>query len=214
MSVFMLQQPASQTRPKECPRSGGNSSPMSAPQPVTSWSRPVIVLALVLAAATAWGGWRAAMTSTDRHDPRTIHIGGATYTVTHVEQVTGLADVDLGGMTHGIQGLVSESQLMVQVSLTVSSGDSAASYQPQVLQAFPVGKSQGVSPAGGSLPPGKLPPNTRIEGKLSYLVPRDGATLALRAVDGSEEVPLLQVSNGTGPTSTPHTDHTAPAGTK
>jgi hypothetical protein len=172
--------------------------------PAARWSPQLVAVALMVAAATAFGGWQAVNLSADRRDPRVLHVGGSTFTVTHVEQVNGLSDVDVGGMTHGIQGFVAGDQLMIRVSLTVSSGSKSVAYQPQLLQAFRTGAKQGVAPAGGSLPGGQLPAHARIEGVLSYLVPRDGAQFALRAVNGTEQVPLLRVS---GPGGTPAPSH-------
>jgi hypothetical protein len=176
---------------------------MPARPPAARWSPRVVGLAVLVLAATVFGGWQAVVLASQRHDPRALRIGGATYTVTHVEQVNGLSDVDVGGMTHGIQGFVADDQLMIRVSLTVSSGDAPASYQPQLLQAFRSGSRQGVAPAGGSLPGGKLPAHARIEGVLSYLVPRDGAQFALGVANGTQQVPLLRVSGPTGGTPAP-----------
>ena len=180
---------------------------MPASNPAARWSPQVVALALTVAAATAFGGWQAAALASQRHDSRALHIGGATFTVTHVEQVNGLSDEDLGGATHGIQGFVADDQLMIRVTLTVSAGDRSASYQPQLLQAFRTGTKKVVPAAGGSLPGGELPAHARIEGVLSYLVPRDGAQYALRAVNGTEQVPLLRVS-GPGDTPAPSIPHT------
>src|SRR5204862_43450 len=96
----------------------------------------------------------------------------------------------LGGMSHGIQGLVNEDQMLIRVSLTVSTGGSAATYDPRLLQVYGAGPV-GVAPLGGSLGRGRLSPHGRLEGSLSYVVPRDGAQLVLRSEGTSDAAPLL-----------------------
>jgi hypothetical protein len=110
-----------------------------------------------------------------------------------VEQVTGLTDADVGGMSHGVQDLVTNDKALVRVTVTVSSGDSATTYDATRLRAFQVGSSVGTAPVGSSLPKGRLGAHARIEGSLSYVVPRNGAQLVLRADNAPHEVPLLQV---------------------
>ena len=95
------------------------------------WSARVVLLTGLLLAATLLGAWRVSGTSSassDREDPVTLRLGEATVAVTHVERVTGLTADDLGGMTHGIQGLVPDDQTMLRVSLMLTAGSRAAAY--------------------------------------------------------------------------------------
>jgi hypothetical protein len=151
---------------------------------------PVLcVLALTI------GAWQVAQLVAARHSAVTLHAAGATYTITHVEQVAGLSDADLGGMSHGIQGLVSTKQMLIRVSLTVSAGDTATSYDPQTLTAISTRSPAVITPAGGSLTGGPLRAHARIEGSLSYVVPRDGARITLRIGSSSKTVPLVQTDD-------------------
>lgn len=168
-----------------------------------------VLLILAVLIGTAAGGWRAAsMAATTKPDPSTLVVSGVSYTVTHVEQVKGLSSSELGGMAHGIQSLVSDDKAMVKVTLVISAGDSPIQYDASVLQAFATGSSAGVLPAGGTLAPGRLSTHAQIEGSLSFVVPRDGAKLALRAPDSSREVSLLTVDKAPATAG----EHKAPSG--
>jgi len=157
-------------------------------------ARAVALITLVLV-ASALGGWRAASIAAPRPDPSSLIINGVSYTVTHAEQVKGLSDSDLGGMSHGIQSLVTDDEALVTVTLVVMAGDSPSSYDASVLRAFATGASAAIAPVGGTLSPGRLRARARIEGSLSFVVPRNGAQLSLRAPNGAREVPLLQVDD-------------------
>jgi hypothetical protein len=194
-------------------------------QPAGAVSRRVALLGSVLLVATVFGGWRAAAALTSgQQDPRALRVGGATYTVTHVEQVAGISDAELGGMSHNIQGLVTDKQQLVRVAVTVSAGRAATTFDPQVLQVYPHGSSVGIPPVGGSFAGGKLAAHGRIEGSLSFVVKRDGARLSLRAAHLAGSVPLLQVDNapvgsgghdhGTDATAPPSGGPSPPATTK
>jgi hypothetical protein len=165
-------------------------------------SRRAVLLGGVLLIVAVFGGWRAAAALTSgQHDPRALHVGGATFTVTHVEQVAGISDAELGGMSHNIQGLVTDKELLVRVSVTVSAGSAPTTFNPAVLRIYTGGSGGAIAPSGGSFAGGKLAAHGRIEGSLSYVVKRNGARLTLRADGTAGSVPLLQLDNapaGTG----------------
>lgn len=152
-----------------------------------------MVLVVVVLLATALGGWRAASMAAAGLDPATLTVNGVSYTVTHAEQVQGLSDSDLGGMSHGIQSLVTDDKALITLRLVISAGDSPASYDARVLRAFASNSPDGISPVGGILAPGNLGPHSRIEGFLSFVVPRDGAQIVLRAPGDAGEIPLPTV---------------------
>ena len=158
----------------------------------------VVMVALLVFAATALGGWRVAAMTAPKPDPMTLQMGGATFTVTHVEQVAGLTDADLGGMSHGVQSLVTNDKALVRVTLTVAAGDSGTSYDARGLQVFGARSGAAVLPSGGSLGHGRLVAHARIEGTLSFVVPRKGQQLTLRAPTGAAQVPLLEVDQAPG----------------
>ena len=163
--------------------------------PASALSTPAVALIAAVLVATALGGWRAVSMAATRPDPSSLVVKGISYAVIHAEQVKGLSDADLGGMSHGIGNLVSSEKALVTVTLVVSGGDSPTSYDASVLRAFATGSSVGFSPAGGTLGPGRLGAHARIDGSLSFVVPRNGAQLVLRAPGDSREVPLLQVDD-------------------
>ena len=152
-----------------------------------------VALVVAVLVATALGSWRAASMAASRPDPSTLDANGVSYTVTHVEQVKGLSDSALGGMSHGIQNLVTDDKALVTLTLVITAGDSPGSYDASVLRAFAAGSRVGISPAGGILAPGHLRAHASIEGFLSFVVPRDGARFTLRARGSSRELPLLRV---------------------
>lgn len=154
-----------------------------------------VALIIAVLVATAIGGWRAASLAAVKPDPSTLVVNGVSYLVTHAEQVKGLSDSDLGGMSHGVQSLVSDDKALVTVTLVVTAGDSPSSYDASVLRAFATGSSDAIPPVGGTLAPGQLTAHARIEGSLSFVVARNGAHLALRAPGDSREVPLLRVDD-------------------
>lgn len=169
-----------------------------------------VALIVAVLVGTALGGWRAVSLAATKADPSTLVVNGVSYEVTHVEQVKGLSDSDLGGMSHGIQSLVSDGNALITVSLAVTAGDSPTSYDASVLRAFATGSTAAISPVGGTLSPGDLSAHARIEGSLSFVVSRNGAQLTLRAPHDSRELPLMQVDDApTGAAEHPHPSTTA-----
>jgi hypothetical protein len=160
---------------------------------------------------TAAGAWRAASMAASKPAPSTLVVSGVSYQVTHAEQVLGLSSSDLAGMSHGIQGLVTNDKALVRVTLVISAGDSPVSYDVTVLRAFAKGSARPIVPVGGTLTPGRLSAHARIEGSVSFVVPRNGAQLALRGVGDSREVALLQVDNNPAGPDKHHGSASSPA---
>lgn len=151
------------------------------------------VLVTAVLASTAVGGWRAASMAAPNPGPHSLMVSGVTYNVAHAEQVVGLSDSDLGGMSHGIQSLVTDEKALIKVSLMVSAGDSPTSYDAGVLRAFAAGSPVAIAPVGGTFPSGRLSAHARVEGSVSFVVPRNGARLTLRALGDPRAVELLRV---------------------
>ena len=166
-----------------------------------------VLLVVLLLAGSAVGGWRA-LSATAGTGPSTLVVVGVSYTVVHVEQVAGLADADLGGMSHGIQGLVTPDQALVVVSLVVDAADRPSDFDPSVLQALLSDSSRTLTPAGGTLAAGRLGRRGRMEGTVSFVVARGGGQLALRAPGAMPDVPLLPL--GLVPDGDGHHDPPAP----
>lgn len=157
--------------------------------------RAALVLAtFLLAVAACLGGVRAvALATTKPADPAALDLGAARLHVSGVEEVVGVAASDLmGGMAHNISGMVSDDQMMVLVSVSVTAGDAPASYDAKVLAARALGSSVELHPVGGTLGSGRLSPHARIEGSVAFVVPRNGAHLVL-GVRGSHRTIDLAV---------------------
>lgn len=171
---------------------------MTSYAPAPRRSLRAAALVVVLLACAALGCWRIAATVAEARaaqpDPTAITVGGVSFHITHVEQVRGLADADLGGMAHGVQSLVTDDKALINVSLVVRAGSSAAAYDAGTLRAVSLPAPGAVfAPVGGTLSPGRLRAHAGIEGSLSFVVPRNGARLALRDPAGAHLLPLLLV---------------------
>jgi hypothetical protein len=102
-------------------------------------------------------------------------------------------------MSHGVQSLVSDDKALVRVAMTVTAGDEDTDYDASVLHAVAEGQTTGVQPAGGSLPVhGRLAAHSRLEGSLSYVLPRGSARVVLTTGGSASQVPLLYLSPGEG----------------
>ncbi|MDX6232846.1 MAG: hypothetical protein QOH68_1846 [Nocardioidaceae bacterium] len=151
------------------------------------------VLTGLLVLATLLGAWHVAASTTARLDPMSLQVDETTFTVTHVERVTGLTADDLGGMAHGIQGLVQEDQTMLRVSVTVAAGDEDTTFDVGSLRLFSSASKHAIRPVGGSLGRGRLGAKSLIEGAVSFVVPRNGARFVLRSRGSEQSVFLTRV---------------------
>lgn len=180
----------------------------------------VALTALLVLSATALGVRHVAVLAQGPPDPMTLQVDGVTYRVLHAEQASGLSDADLGGMSHGVNSLVTTDQALVRVTLEVAAPDAAASYDTSVLRAS--AGAVRLDPVPGSMKRGSLRRGGHLEGALSYVVSRNGAQLRLTAAN-QRPVPLLRVDTAaaavahdhgtTGPPSTTP-NHTSTTVTK
>ncbi len=166
----------------------------------------VALVALVVLGAATLGAWRVSGALASTPGSRSLAGGGMTVTVVDARSITGLSDHDLGGMAHGVQGLVTRGRALVQVSLVLRGGSRATHYDTTALEAVQAGSTTGVRPVGGTLARGTLAAHGRVEGTVSYVVPRNGAAFRLRLGHGGREIPLLRVGRA-APSSTEHPDH-------
>ena len=150
----------------------------------------VALLSLLVLSTTAFGVRHVASVLRGPVDPMTLQVNGISYRILHVEQVSGLSDADLGGMSHGVNSLVTTEQALVRVTLEVAAPDKGGGYDTSVLRAQ-VGTVP-VDPVPGSMDRGSLRRGGHLEGALSYVVPRNGAQLRLTA-PGQAPVSLLRV---------------------
>jgi hypothetical protein len=207
-----LSMPATRTVTRTATRSGSRPTRPAAPP---RWTLRLTMLTVLLIAATLLGGVRVAALVT-RPDPMTLQMGRTTMAVTHVEQVTGLTADDLSGMSHGIQGLVQDDQAMLRVSLTVSAGSHATDFDISRLRLHSSASRTALLPVGGSVGRGHLSAHARVDGAVSFIVPRNGARFVLRGLGATQSVPLTKVD--LAPASAGHMNmnmrggaHTSPA---
>jgi hypothetical protein len=193
-------------------RPGGLHGLMSLAQATRRTARvkkPSYLASGLLLLATAAGGVRAADLLSAETDPHSLQFAGATWTVTDVSQVVGVAQQDLGmgGMAHNISGYVSDSQRMVRVSFTVAAGDHRTPFDPAQLRAYEVGHQAPIQPTGGTLGAGVLAAHAQVDGSVTFVVSRDGGHLVLRAPGSPEQVDLTTVDTAAPGTTTDHHDH-------
>jgi hypothetical protein len=150
----------------------------------------VALVSLLVLSATAFGVRHVTSVLRGPADPMMLQVNGISYRVLHVEQVSGLSDADLGGMSHGVNSLVTTDRALVRVTLEVAASDEDAGYDTSVLRAL--AGTVPVDPVPGSMERGSLRRGGHLEGALSYVVPRNGAQLRLTA-PGQAPVPLLRV---------------------
>src|SRR4051794_24599766 len=180
------------------------------PAASAGWTVRVVVLASLLVAATLVGALRVT-TLVHPADPSILQVGRTTIHVSHVEQVTGLTPDDLSGMAHGIQGLVEEDQAMLRVSLTLSAGRLATDFDVSRLRLHSSASRVPLLPIGGSVGHGHLSAHARVDGAISFIVPRDGARFSLGSLGSTGSIGLAKV--GTAPAGAGHMDMRMPGGT-
>ena len=157
-------------------------------------NRLVVALIVVELFAAVLGGWRV-VASHASASQTALHVGDATFTVIQAEQVSGLSNADLSGMSHGIQGLVKDNETLVRVSVTVSADGSATDYDSSRLLVYTSGSAVGEPPVGGSLAQGRLSAGGSVEGSLSYVVPREAAQITLGTGPDSPRIPLVLIES-------------------
>jgi hypothetical protein len=109
----------------------------------------------------------------------------------HVEQTPGPTAKALSGVTHGISGLVTPDRAQVQVTATVTNlrAERTLAYSPFQFT-LSAGGAHAVRPVGGTISKGVLQPGASIQGRISFVVPRDGRHLVLRFRDPARRAPL------------------------
>jgi len=155
-----------------------------------------LVLALcLLVVATLVGGVRAvALAGAASDDASTLQLDGASLRVTSVDEVVGIAAADLmGGMAHNISGMVTDDQMMLDVSVRVTAGDAPATYDVRQIVARAAGSRATIVAAGGSLGSGFLSAHGRVEGSVTFVVPRNGAHLVLSVRGSPRSIDLAAV---------------------
>lgn len=120
----------------------------------------------------------------------------------------GLTNQQLGGVTHGISGLIDarSSQLQVSISLT-NAKYAAANWTAADFRLEAARSGREFAPVGGTDESGKLPPGSSLDLVLNYVVPRNGDHFTLRVRDGNTFVRVHLIQVGKAPPGTKGFDH-------
>lgn len=116
-----------------------------------------------------------------------IRISYGALTVDAASLDNGLTSEDLGGMNHGVSGLVSQGYAEVTVQVTVNN----ATHHPVILQAnqFHMLRQAGtkhrvsIAAAATTLQAGPLPGRASVDTRLTFVTPTDGSRLWLQYTD-------------------------------
>jgi len=110
----------------------------------------------------------------------------------------GLTAQDLGGVTHGISGLVLSDKAQAQLSITLqNTSDAPVPYNPELFRLREGENGTPIAPTGSAHAEGVVPPGTSIDLLLDFVVLRTGEELYLEFSDlGSTEPVVVRI----GPT--------------
>jgi hypothetical protein len=120
----------------------------------------------------------------------------------------GLTNQQLGGMSHGISGLIGARTAQLQVTIEMTNSTYAAA--PWTAADFRVeGARTGreFAAVGGTKESGALAPGSSIDFSLNYVVPRNGDHYTLRMRDGNSSVRVHLIQVGKAPPGTAGLDH-------
>lgn len=146
---------------------------------------PILGLLALALALAALGAFQAAGAISDGlKDGRSFEVGQSiptsfgSLTVGNVEKLDGLSSQDLAGVTHGIQNLVSDDKVQLQVSLQlVNRSTGPAAYSPGQFRLVGDGEQAAVLPASGTLLTGQLPARSSIDAEIDFVAPRTNLPL-------------------------------------
>lgn len=111
--------------------------------------------------------------------------------VQHAEKLGGLTSQALGGMTHGINGLVTSEKMQVQVSTTITNlSDETVDYSPAQFT-LRNDKGKKVGAFGSSIGPGTLQPDAAVDARITFVVPRKDASFELLFSDPEKSEPIV-----------------------
>jgi hypothetical protein len=108
------------------------------------------------------------------------------------EVLNGLSSSALGGMSHGVQNLVDDTQAEIAVSVTIV--DTKAAHLQYSADKFRLRSGADrpggarIAPLGTSLSSGVLDKGGRVEGSLNFVTPLNGKQLWLEYIDNGRSV--------------------------
>ncbi|MDQ1664752.1 MAG: hypothetical protein QOH75_783 [Actinomycetota bacterium] len=163
-----------------------------------AWGVPILAALVGLLAAV--GGVLAVDLIRATPPPEVNAAGGSfgtsfgSVSVHQSEVVNGLSASSLGGMSHGIQGLVGAGKAEIALSVTVTNTSKHpvryAADQFQLRTGTKAPKGKAFTAGGTSLSPGELARGGTVEGTLSFVVPVTSSRLWLQFRDGGRLINL------------------------
>ncbi|MDX6618290.1 MAG: hypothetical protein QOK36_676 [Gaiellales bacterium] len=121
---------------------------------------------------------------------------------------SGLTNQQIGGMTHGVSGLIDARSGQLQVSMAMTNSRYAAARWSAAdfrLEAARSGRQ--FAPVGGTSESGSLAPGASLDLVLNFVVPRNGDHFTLRVRDGNKFVRVHLIQVGKAPPGTKGFDH-------
>jgi hypothetical protein len=115
--------------------------------------------------------------------------------VEHAETVKGLTSKDLAGAVHGIGDFVGAERAMVKASVTLRNGPARTlPYSPRQFTLIATGRNGKVRRypvSNASVRDGVLQPDAAVDATLGFVLPRNGARLALAFRDPGRKRPIV-----------------------
>lgn len=111
--------------------------------------------------------------------------------VDHAERLGGLTSRELGGVDHGIKGLVPSDRMQVQATVSLTNLRRApVPYTPRQFR-LRVGRAPAVGASSGTMAVGRLQPHASLTARLSFVVRRSDVPLRLEFRDAGRRRPVL-----------------------
>jgi Domain of unknown function (DUF4352) len=147
-------------------------------------------------AADAFRGGHATHEQLPATPKKTFGVGDAVPTsfgavaVQHSQRAPGVTRKAVASAAHGVPDFIGPHKARVQATVTLTNlGDGTTDYSPKQFSLL-VGEKKTVRLHSSTLRPGELQPDAAIDGKLAFVVPRDGKRLRLR-FDDPRRGPML-----------------------
>jgi len=111
--------------------------------------------------------------------------------VEHVEKISGVTAKALAGVTHGIQSYVRPDQQEIQATVTLTNLSKVpVAYSPTEFRPLTGEDHRPVGQVSSNLTASTLQPDANIDGRVSFIVPRDGRRLSMTFSDPGRAHPI------------------------
>ena len=137
----------------------------------------------------------AAPTRTDLGLGQPVRTSFGAVTADGAEINNGLSNADLGGMSHGVSGVVSAGRAQVEVIVTLANTGTrpvliAADQFRLVTRKGTGAPGAPLKPSGTTLLAGPLPAGASVDTRVAFVVPTDGASMELQYADPGLRSPV------------------------